>query len=319
MVGGTFTTTATALGVDAVVGDPQYIPHPVRIMGGAIHALDQWANRPHLTALHLKVRGLGLALLIPVGSAIGTWALIWIGTRIWSGMGDLVTIWLTSTTIAWKGLYEAGKSVRGPLRHQDLSAARHATSMIVGRDTEHLSESEIVRATVETLAENLVDGIVAPVFYAMLGGAVFAMAYRAVNTLDSMVGYKNPRYQNFGWASARFDDVLNYVPARITAVLLFLVFALMRLSARQGWQVMRRDARKHPSPNSGIPEAMMAGGLGVQLGGTNIYHGQPSHRALMGEPHRALSLADISHAMRVVQGLGIVLLSFTCVLAVVVR
>ncbi len=319
MVGGTFTTTAAALGVDAVVGDPRFLPHPVRVIGRGIKTLEQWANRSHLRAMELRVRGVGLALVIPVSSAVATWALVWVGTRIRPGIGDAVAIWLTSTTIAWKGLYQAGQSVRAPLRQQDLETARQATSMIVGRDTEDLPESEIVRATVETLAENLVDGIVAPVFYAMLGGAPLAMAYRAINTLDSMVGYKNPRYQDFGWASARLDDIVNYIPARITALLLTLVLGALRLSWRRAWQVMRRDAPKHPSPNAGIPEAMMAGGLGVQLGGRNTYQGIPSNRPTMGDPRHPLGLENISQAMHVVQATGALLLALTILLGVWTR
>ncbi len=319
MIGGNFGTTTAALGVDAIVGDPRFLPHPVRLMGSAINAIEKHANRNTPGTRSLRARGVGLAIAIPVGSAATTWVLIWASSYIGPGLGAVVAIWLTSTTVAWKGLYEAGKSVRDPLSHHDLDRARDATSMIVGRDTEHLPESELIRATIETLAENLVDGIVAPVFYAVIGGAPLAMAYRAVNTLDSMVGYKNPRYQDFGWASARLDDLMNYIPARLTAVLLFLVLATTRLAARQGWHVMRRDAHKHPSPNAGIPEAMMAGGLGVQLGGTNTYQGRPSQRALMGEAHHPLALADISHAMRVVQGIGTVLVSLTLVLTVVIR
>jgi adenosylcobinamide-phosphate synthase len=243
-----------------------------------------------------------------MASAAVTWALVRVGTALWPGLGDALAVWLTSTTIACKGLYQAGQSVLDPLKQQDLKRARQATSMIVGRDTDNLSESEVVRATVETLAENLVDGVVAPVFYAVLGGAPLAMAYRSINTLDSMVGYKNPLYQDFGWASARLDDLANYIPARITAVLLFLVMAGLRLFPFRAWQTMRHDASKHPSPNAGIPESMMAGGLGVQLGGTNLYAGRASHRALMGEPLHRLSVDHINQAMQVVIGTGALLL-----------
>ena len=308
MIGGTLGTTTLALGVDALVGDPAFMPHPVRLIGSTIHAVDQKANHSDLGPSRLRWRGLALALVIPIASIAATWALVRIATTLWPVLGYALAIWLTSTTIACKGLYQAGQAVLDPLRHKDLQAARHATSMIVGRDTANLSESEVVRATVETLAENLVDGVVAPVFYAVLGGAPLAMAYRSINTLDSMVGYKNPRYQDFGWASARLDDFANYIPARITAVLLFLVMAALRLSPLRAWQTMRHDAAKHPSPNAGIPESMMAGGLGVQLGGTNLYGGRISHRALMGAPIHALSLDQINLALRVVIGTGALLL-----------
>lgn len=313
MIGGTVGTTALALGVDALVGDPRVMPHPVRLMGRTIHMVEQKANRSDLGRTRLRWRGLALALFIPIASALLTWALVRAASTLWSGLGDALAVWLTSTTIACRGLYQAGQSVLGPLKNQDLEKARQATSMIVGRDTDTLSESELVRGTVETLAENLVDGVVAPVFYAVLGGAPLAMAYRSINTLDSMVGYKNPRYQDFGWASARLDDLMNYIPARITAVLLFVVMAGLRLAPLRAWQTMRRDASKHPSPNAGIPESMMAGGLGVQLGGTNLYGGRPSHRAPMGAPIEALSLDHIDQAQRVVLGVGALLLVLTVI------
>jgi len=168
-----------------------------------------------------------------------------------------------------------------------------------------MNGQEIVRATVETIAENIVDGVIAPIFFAYIGGAPLAMTYRAINTLDSMVGYKNARYINFGWASARLDDVANYIPARITGVLIIMAAVMLRLSPVNAAAAMFRDSKKHPSPNSGIPEAGVAGALGIRLGGTNYYEGIPSVRPFLGRPLKELSYDYIKPAIKFVYLTGI--------------
>ncbi|MOA09758.1 cobalamin biosynthesis protein [compost metagenome] len=183
--------------------------------------------------------------------------------------------------------------VCGHLRRNDLPAARRSLGMIVGRDTDDLAQPEIVRGTVETVAENIVDAVVSPLFYALIGGAPLAMAYRAVNTLDSMVGYKNDKYINLGWASARLDDVANFIPARLTALMLIGASWLLKLDARGALRMVRRDASSHPSPNSGYPESAVAGALGIRLGGHNSYHGVMSFRAYMGDHTRDMESEDI--------------------------
>ncbi len=296
---------AAAMGVDAVIGDSGGWPHPVVLMGAAITRYDQQMNRSGLSPGVLKVRGLGLAIGLPLVVGVGSWGSIWALGRVWSPLGWIVALGLISTTLAWKGLGDAGRHVYRELS-LGLVRARRAVGEIVGRDTHELTEAEVIRATVETLAENIVDGIVAPLFYAVLGGAPLAMAYRAVNTLDSMVGYKSSRYRHFGWASARLDDVMNFVPARLTALLLWAVMAGMALAPRRAWRTMVRQAHRHPSPNAGIPEAMMAGGLGVRLGGRNVYGGVPSLRAELGEATRPLDREDIVRAVQVVRWTGAV-------------
>jgi adenosylcobinamide-phosphate synthase len=212
-------------------------------------------------------------------------------------------------------LREAAIKVYVPLSKGDLVEARKQLSWIVGRDTEGLAEPEVVRGTVETVAENTVDGITAPLFWAVIGGAPLALAYRAVNTLDSMVGYKNEKYLQFGWASARLDDVCNWVPAKVTSLCIWLSSVVINLftvaSRNQGAtrmlsgsaiQITLRDAPKHPSPNSGWSEAMVAGLLGIQLGGMNYYQGILSERARMGEPLRELHRGDIYQAITLMHG-----------------
>jgi adenosylcobinamide-phosphate synthase len=222
----------------------------------------------------------------------------------------IVEIILISTTIATKGLVDAGKQIYRALQVKDLDQARTALSMVVGRDTKELDSSEVVRGGVETLAENIVDAITSPLFYAAIGGAPLAMAYRAINTLDSMVGYKNETYLHLGWASARLDDLANWLPARLTILPMFIALALCKLDARQGWRTYLQDAHYHPSPNSGIPEAMMAGGLHIELGGINYYQGQISERARMGTPLEKRKPEHLAKAMNVVIWTSIIYISF---------
>lgn len=281
-----------------MIGDPQSLPHPVVLMGKAISATERLIRRFCSQPRALKRAGVLLPLLVAGGAWVLTAALVWLLSLVSPWLAWAAEIWLISTTVASKGLGDAGMAVYTELRKGDIPAARKAVGMIVGRDTTKLDSPEIVRGTVETVAENIVDAIISPLFFALLGGAPLAMAYRAVNTLDSMVGYKNDKYRDLGWASARLDDVANYIPARITALLLIFSARLLRLDWRSCWRMVRRDARLHPSPNSGYPESAVAGALGIRLGGENVYHGVASFRAYMGDPLRAMEPEDIILASR---------------------
>ncbi|WP_096224971.1 adenosylcobinamide-phosphate synthase CbiB [Geobacillus sp. FJAT-46040] len=280
-----------ALFLDALVGDPRWLPHPVRGMGTLIAWLDRRWNQG------TKRRAKGAAAAAVVLAAVyGVSALVvYVGYALSVYVGVAIEAALIFTTIATKSLAEAAEDVRRPLEAGDLPEARRALSMIVGRDTERLDEASITRACVETVAENTSDGITAPLFYAALGGAPLAMLYRAVNTCDSMLGYKNETYREFGWAAARLDDALNYIPARLTALVMVLVCGGRRL--RLALSILFRDARRHPSPNSGWPEAAMAGLLGVQLGGTNTYGGVVSERPTLGDPDVPLRSVHIRQAV----------------------
>lgn len=303
--------------IDRVVGDPRGLPHPVVIIGWWITRLERAVRALIKREEHLKAAGVLFPLLIVTGSYAVVWVILWAAALLHPVLSWALGAWLISTTIATKGLAEAGLEIARHLSTGDIAQARRSLSMVVGRDTERLDEPEICRGAVETVAENIVDAIVSPLFYAAIGGAPLAMAYRAANTLDSMVGYKNETYRNLGWASARFDDVVNYIPARLTALLLVAASWLMRLDWRQCWAVMRRDAHLHPSPNSGLPEAGVAGALGVQLGGLNYYQGVPSHRARLGNPHRPLRPDDINLTVRLMYLVSLFCL-LVCLAAVVV-
>jgi len=199
---------------------------------------------------------------------------------------------ILSFTISPRALSEAGFEIKKYLDNNDLITARQKVSWIVGRDTENLEKSEIARATIETVAENIVDGVIAPLFYFLLGGISLAFVYRAVNTMDSMLGYKNDKYQDFGFCATKVDDIFNYFPARITGVLIVLVSIILRLDYKNAFKMILRDAAKHPSPNSGISEAGVAGALNIRLGGLNYYFGRASMRAYMGD---ADNVIDSSH------------------------
>lgn len=213
-------------------------------------------------------------------------------------MSMLFNALLLSFTISPRSLAEAGREIHGYLIQGDMENARYKVGWIVGRDTENLSEGEVTRATVETVAENTVDGIISPLFFFLIGGVPLAFLYRAANTMDSMVGYKNDRYLYFGRVAARLDDVLNYIPARITGCIFVLSAVLLRLDYGNAWRMLRRDASKHPSPNGGWAEAAVAGALQIRLGGYNSYFGRQSFRAYMGEPLKALKAEHIMSCIR---------------------
>ena len=307
--------------MDLILGDPRWFPHPVRGIGWMIERTEGILRRFAKTPLTEKTTGVILVILVISLVLIISHVLILSFFRLSVYAGFVLSVLIASTTLAARGLGDAAKSVLRQLNAGDIVQARTELSMIVGRDTANLDEQEIARAVVETVAENASDGVIAPLFYLVIGGPALALAYKAANTLDSMVGYKNERYINFGWAAARLDDLANYIPSRITAVLICLVSGLYRglkfaadfivrlffpnaefltrnPELHSPWRIMLRDGKKHPSPNSGYPEAAMAGALGIRLGGLSAYGGQPSLKPTIGE---ALSPIDKKHIEKSVQ------------------
>jgi adenosylcobinamide-phosphate synthase len=316
--------TAAAILIDWIIGDPKWPTHPVILIGRWIRFLEHKLRREsdglcvRESILRLKVKGVVLMLSTVLLSFGVVSAIVFLADSMNQWLGYAVSVWLISTTIAVKGLKDAAYLVYNPLRSGNLAEARQYTGYIVGRDTEHLGEEELTRAVVETVAENIVDAVISPLFYALLGGAPLAMFYRASNTLDSMVGYRNDKYRHFGWASARWDDVMNWIPARLTGLLLLIVALLQPgLSAKRSAAAIRRFAHLHPSPNSGIPESAVAGALGIELGGLNVYGGAASERARLGWPLRERTQRDIVLAVRMVYGVSIVVMGgLLCVLLV---
>ena len=279
---------------DTVLGDPRSKFHPVVLIGRLISILEGVlyhegeSDRQKILAGGLLAVTV-LMIVYQVSAAVD--ALL---NQLGNGLITvLVEGFLLSFTISPRSLAEAGREIYHYLENNDMANARYKVGWIVGRDTEKLSSGEVTRATVETVAENTVDGVIAPFFFFLLGGLPLAYMYRAANTLDSMVGYKNDKYMYFGRVSARIDDVLNYIPARITGVLFVLSAIFLKLDWRNSWRMLRRDAAKHPSPNGGWAEAAVAGALRIRLGGYNSYFGRQSFRAYMGEPYEELAAKHI--------------------------
>jgi len=301
--------------LDLLLGDPPGLPHPVVGIGRLILFLEAYLRRVFADAR----RG-GIALLcITVGiTCLSAALLLKVAALIHPIFATAVAIYLSWTCLASRSLHRESMLVVDALRKGDLPAARIWLSRIVGRDTGDLDQTGVIRGVVETVAENTSDGVIAPLVCLMIGGPVLGLAYKAVNTLDSMVGYKNDRYLHFGWASARFDDLANYLPARLTGLLLVLAAPFAGLSAGSAWRIMRRDGRNHSSPNSGIPEAAAAGALGVQLGGVNYYFGKPVAKPTIGDHVYPLSLAACHGAVRLMYGAEVLLLAGFVVFATVI-
>lgn len=286
-----------ALVLDLLIGDPRRLPHPVVGIGWLIQKGEGVVRGLSRSPKALKLGGSLMVFFIVVGTYFITWSIIALAYLCNPYVGIGISVVLMSQTLAVNDLYRHARAVLRPLKLGDLAEARRALGMIVGRDTDKLDESELVRGVVETVAENTVDGITAPLFYGFLGGPPLAMAYKAINTLDSMVGYQNRAYQDLGWAGAKLDDLANYIPARLTG-LLYLFIAPFTFGGLFGVvKAIRRDAPHHPSPNSGIPEAAVAGMLGVRLGGTNYYDGVASQRAFMGSPLNRLQYKHIEQSL----------------------
>jgi len=283
-----------AFALDAVLGDPQWIPHPVRIIGAFAAGLEQ-----PLRSLFRNAFVAGLVFWLVVCAAVGVVAagLLFAAYKIHPLAGDILGIVLLYFGFAGRDLVDHGRRVYQALTTGNLAQARGRAGMLVGRDTANLDQKEIVRATVESIGENLVDGVTAPIFYAVLAGPVGLWLYKTVNTLDSMFGHKDERNLFFGRISARIDDAANYLPARLTALLVPVAALFMGGGMRNSFFALYRDGRKHASPNAGLSEAAFAGALGVQLGGMNYYEGQPEFLPTMGDARQSLTANHIRRAL----------------------
>jgi adenosylcobinamide-phosphate synthase len=294
---------AIAVLADLALGDPRWLPHPVRAFGWIAERVERLAR---CCIPNERLAGVFAVALLVVGAASAAGALIELAGRIHPIAADIVSIWVIYSAIAARDLASHAWNVFRPLSVGDLPNARLAVSKIVGRDVERLDESGVARAAIESVAESTVDGVTAPLFFALCFGPVGAVGYRAINTLDSMFGHLDGRYARFGWAAARLDDLANWIPARLTAPLVCLAAFLRGKRSVQAVAVLRRDGRKHASPNSGLPEAAMAGALGLQLGGVNFYDGEPMERPTLGDPidtPRAVHVRDAVRLMFCTLGL----------------
>ena len=278
--------------MDLVFGDPYWFPHPVRFIGKLISKTEKFIRKHAKSEKSLKYWGI-LMWLVPVVTTALVTALIVKIASFNKYVEIFVSAFIIYTTLSTKCLKDEATKIYNVLETGDIKKSRVQLSYIVGRDTTNLSQSEIIRATVETVAENTVDGTISPMFYGFLFGPVGAMTYKAINTLDSMVGYKNDKYLNLGCVSAKLDDVANFIPARLTAIFMPLGAFLCGMNGLNSFKIAIRDRKNHKSPNCAFAEGAAAGAIGVQLGGTNIYFGKEVYKPTIGDKKRELENYDI--------------------------
>ncbi|CAM3265273.1 adenosylcobinamide-phosphate synthase CbiB [Vagococcus fessus] len=294
--------------LDSILGDPYSWPHPVKVIGKSISIIDNGIQKNVKDKKLKYLFGIILWLIIVGGTGIVTYFLLKFATKVHPLFGGVIAVYLSYTTMAMKSLAYEGNKMYNVLSKGTLEEARSQIAMIVGRDTTNLTKKEITQATIETVAENTNDGMIAPLFYLALGGPVFGMMYKAVNTLDSMVGYKNNKHLEVGAASAILDDIFSFVPARVTWFLMIIVSFILRLDGKNALKIGWRDRYNHKSPNSAFPEAVVAGALGIQLGGTHTYHGIEIQKPTIGDPLKPVEFSDINQTNKLLYGSSILAL-----------
>ncbi|MFO7029323.1 cobalamin biosynthesis protein [Limnospira fusiformis CCALA 023] len=304
----TIVILAIAAGLDYAIGDPWNWLHPVQVMGWVITKLTQPVLRYFKSPLSQKLAGILVGLILVIGSGLVSWLMV-AAVKVWSEQlpfHGIIFVGLQSILLAScfaaRSLRAAAEDVQEPLQRGDLPTSRQRLSQYVGRDTEHLSKPEIERAIVETITENAIDGMMAPLFYGIIGllipavGSVpLAWAYKAASTLDSMIGYREAPYTHIGWFSAKLEDVLTWLPCRLSVI----TVAILSGQPRRVWQICRRDAINDPSPNAGWSECAYAVALGVQLGGVNQYRGKVKHKPTLGDPIDPITSETIEGALAI--------------------
>jgi adenosylcobinamide-phosphate synthase len=314
---------ALALALDAVIGDPPWLwrrlRHPVALIGGLIGWADRRLNRDAAPAGERRLIGALFALGLIAGAALAGWALVYILRTLEAGaVGEIIA---ASVLLAGRSLYDHVRAVAEALARDGLAAGRQAVARIVGRDSDNLDQAGVVRGAIESLAENFADGVVAPAFWFALFGLPGMLAYKTLNTADSMIGYKSARHRDFGWATARLDDLANYFPARLAARMIVIAALIMPgASGVNAQRVIRFDAARHRSPNAGRPEAAMAGALGLALAGPRMYAtGLVADDFMGGDGRHELIESDIGEALRLYIGANLVLVALIGLLAMLVR
>lgn len=274
--------------LDFILGDPNWLPHPIIYIGKLIGALEKWLRKHFPNNIKLKWASLFMVFIVCAMTYMIPYLLLKLSiiNNIVFIVVNTLIIW---TTLAAKSLHSAGIQVYDALVEDDIKEARVKLSYIVGRDTTSLSKDEIIRGDVETIAENTSDGIIAPIIYAIIGGAPLAMMYKGINTMDSMVGYLNEKYMNIGFFPANIDDIFNFIPARLTGVLMCLTAWIVNGNIITSFKIMIRDRKNHKSPNCAYPEGATAGALSIELGGTNTYFGEVVEKPTIGDATESLS------------------------------
>ena len=300
--------------MDLLLGDPYWLPHPIRLIGNWISFLEKRllgskTEEKHTTPEQEKRRGMLLVLAVLSSTVFVTAVLLLGAYRLHPYLGAVIESIMTYQILATKCLKVESMKVYQELKKGDIAASRKAVSMIVGRDTECLDETGVAKAAIETVAENTSDGVIAPMIFTAIGGPILGFFYKAVNTMDSMVGYKNDKYLYFGRCAAKLDDVVNYIPARISAWLMILASACERMNWKNAEKIYKRDRYCHASPNSAQTEAVMAGALEVQLAGDAVYFGKVVKKPTIGDDIRPVEAEDIkraNHLMYLTSFLGLV-------------
>lgn len=280
---------------DIIFGDPYWMPHPIRLIGKLIEWTEKTIRRFAKKKRALKLGGVVLLLIVVALSYVVPYYILKGAGSVSPWLAFALEALMVYQILATRCLDVETKKVRLQLEKKDIQGARQAIAMLVSRDTEKMEEEDIIKAAVETMTENIVDGIISPMFYIAIGGAPLGFAFKAVNTLDSMVGYKNDKYMDFGWASAKFDDLANYVPARMTSVLVIAAAFVLKLDYKNAYRILKRDKGNHSSPNSPLSEAPAAGALRIELGGKAWYFGKMSIKPTMGDP---LERPDVIHIVQ---------------------
>lgn len=290
---------ALALGflIDLLIGDPHWMYHPVRLIGALIakteKKLSEWFPKTDVGQLSA---GILLVIVVVLVSTFVPWLLLFLSGKISIYFEFFLMTVMSYQLLATKSLKTESMKVYNELEQGDIKGARYAVSMIVGRDTENLTEEEVTKAAVETIAENTSDGIIAPLLFMAIGGPVAGFFYKSINTMDSMVGYKNERYLYLGRAAAKLDDIVNYIPARLSAYFMIVATEFTSFDGKEAYRIYKRDRYNHTSPNSAHTEAVMAGALGVQLAGDAYYFGKLHKKPKIGDSRRAIEPADIKNA-----------------------
>lgn len=295
--------------IDCVLGDPHSLPHPVILIGKLITGLEKAFRRllPKTPAGERWAGGLIWIVTVLV-SGMAPWGILWACGRVSPWLALVVQGVMCWQIIAPRSLRDESMKVYTALKNGTLQDARHAVSMIVGRDTENLDAAAVTRAAVETVAENTSDGVIAPLFYIALGGAPLGFAYKAVNTMDSMLGYVEPPYKNIGCIPAHMDDVFNFLPARLSALLMLLAGSILGMNVKNGWKIFKRDRYHHASPNSAQTESVCAGLMGLRLAGDAVYHGVLHKKQYIGDALREITQEDIPGSCRLMYGTTVLML-----------
>lgn len=291
--------------LDLLLGDPYWLPHPIRAIGNLIDGLRRQLLEKREKSASEKRRAGRMLVLLVCGITTGLAALLLAGAyRLHPLLGCGAELLMTYQILACKCLKVESMKVYDRLQNGTLEEARYAVSMIVGRDTQKLTAEQVAKAAVETVAENTSDGVIAPMLYLALGGPVLGFCYKAINTMDSMVGYKNEKYLDFGRAAAKLDDAVNYIPARLSAVLMIAACSFLgkEYDGKRAWEIFLRDRYHHASPNSAQTEAVCAGALGIRLAGNAYYFGKLVEKPYIGDPIRPVETEDIPRANRLLYG-----------------